>query len=122
VSTPVETPAAEMGAILCTPYLDGAGGGPTVPGSSASEGESPRPYARFLITLCICRTLGVANETSYIRYFVSFLSPLCQFLLEHDDFLQGVRMVLPLELQFVLKVGVALFEPFNVLLPEFQLQ
>jgi hypothetical protein len=36
--------------------------------------------------------------------FVSFLTPLCQFLLEHDDFLQGVRMVVPLELQLAFQV------------------
>jgi hypothetical protein len=31
-------------------------------------------------------------QAPYIRSFASFLSPLRQFLLEHDDFLQGVRI------------------------------
>jgi hypothetical protein len=50
---------------------------------------------------------------------LSFVTPLCQFLLQHDDFLQGVRMVLPLELQLAFQVSVALFEPGYVLLPNF---
>jgi hypothetical protein len=42
---------------------------------------------------------------------------LCELLLEDDDFLQGVGVVLLLALQLGFEIGVALFQPLNVLLP-----
>jgi hypothetical protein len=40
----------------------------------------------------------------------------CELLLEDDDFLQGNSVVLFLTLQLGFEIGVALFQPLNVLL------
>jgi len=55
------------------------------------------------------------------------LSPLCrllfrQFLLERDDFLQGVGVVPLLQLQLALEIGVALLEPRDIFPPTLHFQ
>jgi hypothetical protein len=75
------------------------------------------------VDLLLCATKGLNTADTPVpprQSFASFLSPLRQFPLEHDDFLQGVRVMLPLKLQLAFEISVTRRQPRNILLPKFQ--
>jgi hypothetical protein len=75
---------------------------------------------------CLARTTRelarLPTQPSRPSALASICPRLRQLLLEHDVVLQGIGVVPFLKLQLAFEICVALFEPRNLLLPQFQFQ
>jgi hypothetical protein len=107
-------------------------GTPLVPAGSERHGvagrvksaASSRRERKFFSALRKNRPHLLTRPSTVTRLALTPFCPLlrCQLLLERDDFLQAVGVMLGLKFQLAFEIGVAGFEPGDILLADFQFQ